>query len=257
VYEEYLRKELKGLPFAPISFVSADKGENVKETIRLAIELFEQSSKRVSTGKLNRVLRNILATRGPSSKLGTFAKAFYIAQVAVRPPTIVLVVNTPGLFSVNYQKFLLNRLREELEFGEVPIKLLIRARKRAELDDLLSGRHAESKGRGAGLGEDGDNDAALLSQFGTSLEAPGDEPDIEVPFGDEDGEDARSFFEDDAPAPSKPARVKPGRPAPQAAKPAAARGKAKAAPAEPRRGKAPASITKKQGGVRRSGRGRR
>ncbi len=276
-YEEYLRKELKGLPFAPISFVSANEGENVKETIRLAFELFEQSNKRVSTGRLNRVLRNILSTRGPSSKLGTFAKAFYIAQVAVRPPTIVLVVNTPGLFTVNYQKFLLNRLREELELGEVPIKLLIRARKRADLDDLLSGRHAESKGRAVGLGDHADDDAALLGQFGTSLQEPGEEPDIEVPFGNEEGdeaEDARSFFEDDAPAPlaAKPARAArtvtggddegdaaAGGRAKRPSSPPARAGKSKAAaPAPaPRRGKAPTNVTKKQGGVRRSGRGRR
>jgi len=251
MFEEYLRKELKGLPFAPIAFISAHEGENVAETVRLAFELFEQSNKRVSTGKLNRVLRNILATRGPSSKLGTFAKAFYIAQVAVRPPTIVLVVNTPRLFTVNYQKFLLNRLREELEFGEVPIKLLIRARKRAELDDLLSGRHAESKGRAlAGLGEHGDDDAALLEQFGTTPQSPGEEPDIEVRLGDDEdgGDDAESFFEDDdaeseasgtateQPPAGKAALVKPIRKA---------------------TGKAPARAGKKQGGERRSGRGRR
>lgn len=270
LYEEYLRKELKGLPFAPISFISAHNGENVRETVRLAFELFEQSNRRVSTGKLNRVLRNILATRGPSSKLGTFAKAFYIAQVAVRPPTIVLVVNTPALFTVNYQKFLLNRLREELDLGEVPIKLLIRARKRAELDDLLSGRHAERKGRASGAGEHADDDAALLGEFGTNqdLLTPGDEPDIEVSAGaiDEDddleSDDAESYFEDDeqdedeAPeaAPKRPKRSRATKPAPVPQ--AAAKARA-AAPAPAPRGKAPASAPKKQGGVRRSGRGRR
>ena len=264
IYEEYLRKELKGLPFAPIAFISADRGINVKDTIRLAFELFEQSNRRVSTGKLNRVLRNILATRGPSSKLGTFAKAYYIAQVAVRPPTIVLVVNTPALFTVNYQKFLLNRLREELDLGEVPIKLLIRARKRAELDDLLSGRHAASKGRAIGVGDEAD-DASLLAQFGTSEREAGD---IEVGDGfdgDDDGltdADASSFFEDDAPPPkaSKPASASPAKKA--AAKPgreaAAARKKdGGASPKGKARGTAPASVPKKQGGVRRSGRGRR
>src|SRR5690606_6353456 len=47
-------------------------------------------------------------------------------------PTIVLVVNRPELFTPNYERFLLNRFREELPFPEVPIKLLVRGRKRDE-----------------------------------------------------------------------------------------------------------------------------
>lgn len=53
---------------------------------------------------------------------------------------------------------MLNRLREETPFKEVPIRLIVRERRRAELDDLLSGRHqqrrsARGAGRGAGAGE--------------------------------------------------------------------------------------------------------
>lgn len=128
-YEEYLRKELKGLTFAPISFISAHRGLNIRPTIRLAFDLLEQSRQRVTTGKLNRLLQGILETSNPPSKLGTRAKLLYVAQVAVHPPTIVMVVNRPELFTVNYQRFLINRFREELPYGEVPIRLLIRGRK--------------------------------------------------------------------------------------------------------------------------------
>jgi hypothetical protein len=46
------------------------------ETVALALDLVEQSRSRVGTGKLNRLLKRILEMRGPSSKLGTFAKAY-------------------------------------------------------------------------------------------------------------------------------------------------------------------------------------
>ncbi len=107
--------------------------------------MFEQSKTRASTGKLNRLIRGILEKRGPSSKLGTFAKVYYVAQVAVHPPTIVLVVNKPDLFTANYKRFLMNRFREELPFPEVPIKLIWRSRKRADLQDLLTGAHAREQ----------------------------------------------------------------------------------------------------------------
>jgi GTP-binding protein len=135
-YEQYLRKELKGLAFAPIAFISAQTGLNVRQTVALAFEVLEQSRQRVGTGKLNRLISGILETSNPPSKLGTRAKAFYVAQVAAQPPTIVMVVNRPELFTPNYQRFLVNRFREELPFPEVPIKLLVRGRKRDRTIDL-------------------------------------------------------------------------------------------------------------------------
>ncbi len=135
MYEDYLRKELKGLWYAPISFVSADRGTNVRPTIDLSFELLDQARSRMTTGKLNRMLRSIIDKQGPASGTGQFAKVLYTAQVAANPPTIVLVVNTPDLFTANYLRFLLNRLREECPFPEVPIRLVVRGRHREELFD--------------------------------------------------------------------------------------------------------------------------
>lgn len=131
-YETYIRKELKGLWFAPIALMSATDGTNIKEVVGLAFELFEQASTRVSTGQLNRVVRGILEQRGPTNKLGAEAKVYFASQVRTNPPTLVLVVNDPQLFTNNYERFLMNRFRETLPFEEVPVKLILRARSRVE-----------------------------------------------------------------------------------------------------------------------------
>jgi GTP-binding protein len=193
-FEVYLRKEMKGLDFAPISFVSGDTGLNVKKTIALAFELRQQAQMRAGTGQLNRLLRDILEKQGPSSKLGTFAKVLYVAQVAVSPPTIVAVVNHPELFTPGYQRFLLNRFREELPYAEVPIKLIIRARKRANLEDLLSGDHARQREAEA-LAAAGASDAPLdAEESGTGIPAI---PGIDAALADLP-DDAAAYFEDDA-----------------------------------------------------------
>ncbi len=134
-FEEYIRAELKGLSFAPIAFVEGQSGRNLKETIQLAFELKEQATSRVTTGKLNRMIRKIIETRGPTDQVGTQAKVYYVAQTGISPPTITLVVNKPILFTPNYLRFLMNRFREELPFTEVPIRIVIRARRQRE-DDL-------------------------------------------------------------------------------------------------------------------------
>lgn len=131
-YEEYLRKELKGLGFAPIALMSAKDGLNIRETMDLAMELNDQASTRVGTGQLNRVVRSILEDRGPTNRLGQEARVYFASQVKTHPPTIVLVVNDPDRFTQNYERFLMNRLREALPYDEVPIRLILRAKHRVD-----------------------------------------------------------------------------------------------------------------------------
>lgn len=140
-YERYLRRALGGLAFAPISFISAATGLNLEPTLTLAQQLHTQARTRVGTGELNRVVREILEGRSAASgaadpdgaaRLGGHVKVFYAAQVAVDPPTIVLVVSRPRSVTRTDQRFLLNRFRERLPYDEVPIRLLIRGRTRSE-----------------------------------------------------------------------------------------------------------------------------
>ncbi len=156
-YMKYLQDELPGLSFCPVAFSSAVDRIGIEEVIDTAFELFEQARTRVSTSELNRAVRAILEQRGPSSALGTRAKILYLSQVGVEPPTIVMVVNKLAMFIGEYERFLLNRLREVTPFAEVPIRLILRERKRAELQDLLSGAHARRKAAesGAAFGADG------------------------------------------------------------------------------------------------------
>jgi GTP-binding protein len=81
---------------------------------------------------LNRAIRGILEHRGPTNRLGSEARVYFASQVKTNPPTLVMVVNDPERFTQNYERFLMNRIREELPFEEVPVKLILRARSRVE-----------------------------------------------------------------------------------------------------------------------------
>ncbi len=128
-YVEYLDDALKGLSFAPIVFVSALKLEGMREPLAIALNLYAQSHHRVGTGELNRVMKAILADRGPGAgSAGKPPRVYFVTQVAVDPPTVVMSVNDAELFNPSYQQFLLNRFRDELPFSEVPIRLLVRGK---------------------------------------------------------------------------------------------------------------------------------
>jgi GTP-binding protein len=145
-YLDYLSKELTGLPRSPIIFTSAVENEGLLDVIKVAFELHDQAQTRLSTGELNRTFKDILEDRGPSSKLGRVAKIYYATQVAVGPPTFVLVVNNPDHFNDQYQRYILNRVAERTPFEEVPVRLIFRQRQRATLQELKSGAHRAGKG---------------------------------------------------------------------------------------------------------------
>ncbi|MBL8886028.1 MAG: ribosome biogenesis GTPase Der [Phycisphaerales bacterium] len=201
-YETYLRKELKGLAFAPIAFISGQNNENVRETIELAFELQQQAQERVTTGKLNRLIREIVTRQGPTDTAGTMAKVFFVAQTQTNPPTITIVVNHPELFRPNYQRFLMNRLREETPFVEVPLRIVIRARRQREDDTKLiqtekfseklklgrGGHRANiTKQEGVWVADEGEFDESILSD---AQSAP-------VEFENEAEKTAEDYFDEE------------------------------------------------------------
>lgn len=131
-FGDYMHAIFPMLDFVPIAFISAKDGQNVKALLKLAQELHQQASARVSTGDLNRVLRQALEEQPPPLRQNRRPKIFYATQVATQPPTIVLFTNGPELFDNTYQRYLLKVFRDHLPFNDVPIKLYLRAKKREE-----------------------------------------------------------------------------------------------------------------------------
>jgi GTP-binding protein len=127
-FQAYIDQELAGLSFAPVVFLSSKEGRNVDAMLGLANEMFEQSKQRVSTGELNRVLQKALEARSPSSK-GYRVRLRYATQAEVSPPTFVLFVNDKRLINKDYLRYLQNRIREELPFKEVPVRIVLRDQK--------------------------------------------------------------------------------------------------------------------------------
>ncbi|MFQ5862957.1 MAG: ribosome biogenesis GTPase Der [Candidatus Brocadiales bacterium] len=129
-FVRYVRYMLPGLSYAPISFISAKNADNVVDTVGLAEELYRQTSTRVGTSELNKVVGDVFAERSPKRKWGREAKVYFATQVTVAPPTFVLFVNYPSLFDASYERYLANRLREKFPFSEVPLKFFFRERRR-------------------------------------------------------------------------------------------------------------------------------
>jgi len=141
-WADYLHKHFPSLDYVPLAFITARKGKNVQEVLRLAQTLHGQASARVGTGDLNRVLRAALEQTAPPMRQNRRPKVYYGTQAGTNPPTIVLMTNGPDLFDNTYLRYLEKTFRDQLPFGEVPIKLTLRLRHGAGAPSLEEGPEA-------------------------------------------------------------------------------------------------------------------
>ncbi len=133
-FREYFRAELLGLAFAPIVFLTATTGQGIGALIKTATELYEQARLRVSTGELNRILKDATTARSPSSE-GHRVKILYATQAEASPPTFIVFVNDKKLIGKDYLRYLTNRLSEDLPFKEVPLHIVLRDRESPQGED--------------------------------------------------------------------------------------------------------------------------
>ena len=131
-WADYLRDTFSSMWHVPIAFITGQSGRNVKKLLNHAQMLFKQSRHRISTGELNRLLKRALENFQPPLHRNLHPKLYYATQAAIQPPTVVLMCNDPKAFSPSYRRYLLGVFRDQLEFGEVPIKLYFEKRSRTE-----------------------------------------------------------------------------------------------------------------------------
>jgi GTPase len=130
-FERSLRDKMKFLDWAPVITISALTGQRVERILSLVVRADEARNRRVPTAQLNSFFeRAISQPRGgtaPSPARGGFSrlKVQYLTQAGIRPPTFVVFTSggKPGLH-FSYERYLLNRLREEFDFFATPLRIV-------------------------------------------------------------------------------------------------------------------------------------
>src|SRR4051794_30349796 len=131
-YAIVVQHAFRSMSYMPLAFITAQTGKNVKALLNLAQSMYKHAKRRVSTGTLNRVLREAVEAHPPAAREGRNPRIYYATQVSTNPPTVVLFVNYPSLFDITYQRYLLNVFRAKLPFHDIPVKLYLRARSQSE-----------------------------------------------------------------------------------------------------------------------------
>ena len=125
-FEKEIEKEMPFLSYVPKVFISAKTKQRLVNLYKLSKEVYSESSKRVSTSILNKVIMDAISMNPPSSIRGKRLKLFYTTQVKTNPPTFILFINNEDLLKDNYTKYLENKLREAFGFKGTPIRISAR-----------------------------------------------------------------------------------------------------------------------------------
>ncbi len=128
-FTKKLATSLKFMDYFRPAYASALTGRRVEKIMDDVNSVYENSCRRVSTGILNDVISDLIATNEPPSKNGRRLKIFYSTQVSVNPPTIVLFVNEPAIMHFSYLRYLENGIRAAFDFSGTPIKLIVNSKK--------------------------------------------------------------------------------------------------------------------------------
>jgi len=121
--KEELYAELPFLSYAPIEFVSALTGQRTTNLLEISDRIYEEYTKRISTGLLNTILKDAVLMNNPPTRKGRVIKINYATQVSVAPPRFVLFCNYPELIHFSYARYIENKFREAFGFDGSPIMI--------------------------------------------------------------------------------------------------------------------------------------
>lgn len=91
--------------------------------MELAMNVYENKQRKVSTSKLNELLLPEIEKYPPPANKGKYIKIKYITQLPTKNPVIAFFCNLPQYIKSPYTRFLENRLRENFDFTGVPVKI--------------------------------------------------------------------------------------------------------------------------------------
>ena len=106
--------------------VSALTGQRVNKLMDEVNYVYAKSTFRATTGMLNDVVADAIASVEPPASSGRRAKIKYVTQASTQPPTFIFFTNEAKLVHFSYRRYLENYIRRAFSLDGTPIRLVFR-----------------------------------------------------------------------------------------------------------------------------------
>jgi GTP-binding protein len=125
-FEENIRRKIAPFTDVPILFVSVLEKQRIFKAMDLAIEVYENRSRKIKTSELNEVLLDVMDKQPPPSHRGHIIKIKYITQLPTYYPAFAFFTNHPRHVKDSYRNFLENQIRKHFKFTGAPMSIYFR-----------------------------------------------------------------------------------------------------------------------------------
>ncbi len=125
-FKEELDEKLGQMTWIPKIFTSVTEKQRIFQAIELAVEVYDNRVRKITTSKLNDIMLPEIEHYPPPAIKGKHIKIKYITQLPTKSPTFAFFCNLPQYIKEAYERYLENKLRSHFEFDGVPIKIVFR-----------------------------------------------------------------------------------------------------------------------------------
>ncbi|MCY7329510.1 MAG: ribosome biogenesis GTPase Der [Saprospiraceae bacterium] len=125
-YEAAIKKRLAPHDDVPVMFISALEKQRIFQAIEIAMEVYENRTRRIKTSELNDLMLPIIESTPPPAVKGRQPSFKYVTQLPTPFPAFAFFVNNPHYVRDSYVQFLENQLRKHYNFRGSPMEVYMR-----------------------------------------------------------------------------------------------------------------------------------
>ncbi|MBQ3435682.1 MAG: ribosome biogenesis GTPase Der [Bacilli bacterium] len=127
-FTQLVRNEFQFATFAPVVFLSALTKKRIHTLMPEVIKVAENIKREIKTSILNEVISEAYELNLPPTYKGKRLKIYFVSQSGIKPPKFTFRVNNKGLVHFSYERYLINKLRENFDFTGTPIEIKFKNR---------------------------------------------------------------------------------------------------------------------------------
>ena len=125
-FRNEMETRLGPLAFVPILFISVLNKQRIFQVVEKAMEIYENRKRKISTSALNKIMLPLIEKYPPPAVKGKYIKIKYVTQLPTETPAFAFFCNHPQYIQPPYERYLINKIRENFDFSGVPIKVVFR-----------------------------------------------------------------------------------------------------------------------------------
>ena len=127
-WREFLEKKLAPFSDIPIIFTSVLNKQRILEVLQNAVRVYNSRRRRIPTSELNDFILPIIENTPPPATKGKYIKIKYATQLPTPTPQFAFFANLPQYIKEPYRRFIENKMREQWDFSDVPMRIYFRAK---------------------------------------------------------------------------------------------------------------------------------